>query len=184
MNGQGDETRVTIAQVAQISVSRLGEMTASEAGLFVADAMLRSNIAEWSIPNMRAHAEASVRQSSPRINGLQTMPNDFTALDLSWVLGDAFGWLISRGLVGPASEQSGSAGEYRLTSAGRSAAEAGNAGQAEATYRLHADLHPVLIESRLLFERGSYQIAVFAATHQVEVRVRELAGFGPDVYGT
>lgn len=62
-------------------------------------------------------------------------------------------------------------------------AAAADAGPAEAAFRLHPDLHPALDEARLLFERGSYQTAVFAATHQVEVRVRDLSGAGPETYG-
>jgi uncharacterized protein (TIGR02391 family) len=49
--------------------------------------------------------------------------------------------------------------------------------------RLHADLHPALAEARLNFERGSYQTAVFEATRQVEVHVRELSHSGPESYG-
>ncbi|CAH0237518.1 hypothetical protein SRABI44_03142 [Microbacterium foliorum] len=49
--------------------------------------------------------------------------------------------------------------------------------------RLHADLHPALSEARPNFERGSYQTAVFEATRQVEIRVRDLAHLGPDTYG-
>lgn len=152
--------------------------------MLLAQSMAVSPRPEWSIPDLRAHAEASLSDKALRINGRTVMPLSYVDLDLSQILADAFGWLISRGLVGPASQQSGSAGEYRLTSAGRAAAESGSAGHAEATYRLHADLHAALGEARLLFERGSYQTAVFAATHQIEVRVRELAKLGPESYGT
>ncbi|WP_157557379.1 TIGR02391 family protein [Microbacterium sp. 1.5R] len=53
----------------------------------------------------------------------------------------------------------------------------------EVAMRLHADLHPALSEARPSFERGSYQAAIFDATHQVEIRVRDLAHLGPDTYG-
>jgi len=152
--------------------------------MLVAQAMVKSEKSEWSIPDMRAHAEASVRETVPRIHGRVAMPESYARLDLSQVLADAFGWLMSRGLAGPASQSSGSGGEYRLTSAGRAAALSGDSGHVEAAYRLHEDLHATLSEARLLFERRSYQTAVFAATHQVEVRVRQLANLGPGSYGT
>jgi uncharacterized protein (TIGR02391 family) len=179
-----DQLTLTIAEAPDVSLPALARMSPSEAGLLIAKAMAESSRAEWSIPDMRAHAEASVREKVIRTHGRTVMPAAYVDLNLSQVLADAFGWLLSRGLVGPASAQSGSGGEYRLTSAGRAAALAGSASHAEAAYRLHADLHVALGEARLLFERGSYQTAVFAATHQVEVRVRELAKLGPDSYGT
>lgn len=184
MSDTTDESLViSLGGVTNVAVSTLAKMSASEAGLLVAQAMLKSGTHEWSVPNFRAHAEASVRAQVPRVGGGRAMPREYEELDLPQVLADAFGWLISRGLLGPAAENSGATGEYRLTSAGRVAAESGDVGAAEAAYRLHADLHPALDEARLLFERGSYQTAVFAATHQVEVRVRELAEYGPDSYG-
>ncbi|WP_285137706.1 TIGR02391 family protein [Microbacterium sp. lyk4-40-TSB-66] len=183
----GDSTdeamRVTLAGVTSVAVDALNKMSPSELGLLVAKSMLDSDKDEWSVPNFRAYAEASIREQVPRIGGRRAMPREYEELNLSQVLADAFGWLLSRGLLGPAAENSGATGEYRLTSAGRAAAESGDAGPAEAAYRLHADLHPALLEARLLFERGSYQTAVFAATHQVEVRVRDLANYGPDSYG-
>ncbi len=74
-------------------------------------------------------------------------------------------------------------GEFRLTTEGVAAAKSLNAAKAEATLRLHVNLHPALAEARLNFERGSYQTAVFEATRQVEIRVRELSELGDDRYG-
>ncbi|MEI5585460.1 MULTISPECIES: TIGR02391 family protein [unclassified Agromyces] len=178
-----EEVMITIAEVVSVSAHELRLMTASEAGLLILRAMHASKRPEWSVPNMRAHAEASVRMRARRLSNQRELPEAYLQLNLPQVLTDAFAWLISRALVGPACLNSGATGEYSLTAAGIAAAESGDSGRAEAAYRLQADLHPALEEARTLFERGSYQTAVFAATHQVEVRVRELSGAGPELYG-
>ena len=137
---------------------------------------------EWSVPNMRAR-RSECSHAARRLSNQRELPDAYLQLNLPQVLTDAFAWLISRALVGPACINSGATGEYSLTAAGIAAAESGDSGRAEAAYRLQADLHPAPEEARTLFERGSYQTAVFAATHQVEVRVRELSGAGPELYG-
>jgi uncharacterized protein (TIGR02391 family) len=137
---------------------------------------------EFSIPNLRAHADASSYAQSRR-RGRRGASDAYQTLGLPQILADACAWLISRGLIGPASENSGSAGEYRITTEGRAAARLSSAAHVEAAMRLHADLHAALSEARLNFERGSYQTAVFEATRQVEIRVRDLAQLGPETYG-
>ena len=56
-----EEVMITIAEVVSVSAHELRLMTASEAGLLILGAMRASKKPEWSVPNMRAHAEASVR---------------------------------------------------------------------------------------------------------------------------
>ncbi|WP_181430190.1 TIGR02391 family protein [Curtobacterium sp. MCPF17_018] len=65
-----------------------------------------------------------------------------------------------------------------ITTEGIAVAASRSSSHIDATLQLHAQLHPLLDESaRPNFERGDYATAVFAAMHQVEVAVRDAAGF-------
>ncbi|WP_314645680.1 TIGR02391 family protein [uncultured Microbacterium sp.] len=177
----GDDLRILLAGI-DVSVSALQRMQPAEVGMLLVSGFSTSDQREFSIPNIRAHADASAYELE-RSAGRRRRPKEYDELDLPQVLADACAWLIARGLIGPASENSGSGGEFRLTTEGLAAAREGSGAHVEAAMRLHADLHPALSEARLNFERGSYQTAVFEATRQVEVRVRDLSGLGADTYG-
>lgn len=167
----------------EIAAAELVRMAPSEIGMLLLSELVDRPKPEWSLHSARVEAEVSAREEWRRESGQRGEHPEYTDLDFPQLLADALAWLISRGLVGPASQNSGGAGEWRVTTDGRAAAEAGTAARAEAAMRLHADLHPALEEARSNFERGSYQAAVFEATRQVEVRVRDLAAMGPDSYG-
>lgn len=173
---------ISIAGI-DVGVKELALMSASELGMLIAHAIHGSDKTEWSVPDLRAIAEASARTRHRDAIGQRGVPDGYIQLDLPQLLADGFGWLASRGLIGPASSQSGSTGEYRLTKAGITAVRDNDVRRVEAAYHLHQDLHPSLEEARLLFERGSYHLAVLAATQQVEVSVHGLAGYGLDQYG-
>lgn len=179
--GSGEDLRILLAG-ADVSISALQRMQPAEVGMLLLSGLSESDRREFSIPNIRAHADASAYERE-RSAGRRGHPKEYGELDLPQVLADACAWLIARGLIGPASENSGSGGEFRLTSEGLAAARGGSVAHVEAAMRLHVDLHPALAEARLNFERGSYQTAVFEATRQVEVRVRDLSGLGADTYG-
>lgn len=127
--------------------------------------------------NIVTHAWSSVTMAGvrgQRARELQAAIRRFVA--------DAFGWAFARGLVGPVDGHP--AQEWMITTDGIRVAAARTTTHIDAALRLHADLHPALGESaRPDFERGAYGPAVRAATHAVEVAVREAAHFGQDRYG-
>lgn len=90
-------------------------------------------------------------------------------------LAEGWAWIIAHGLVMRDTTQS-SAEAVKLTRLGRETLRYGVARLAAAE-RLGVALHPRLaqrIEQQFLL--GEYELAVFAAMKEVEVRVRELAG--------
>lgn len=129
-------------------------MQPADVGMLLLDGLSRNPFGqpEFAIPNVRAHAEASAIESWRRRSGRRGAEPAYIELNLPQVLADAFAWLISRSLVGPASENSGSNGEFRLTTEGVAAAASRSPAKAEAAIRLHVDLHPALGEARLNFE--------------------------------
>ncbi|MCS6576381.1 TIGR02391 family protein [Curtobacterium flaccumfaciens pv. flaccumfaciens] len=134
----------------------------------------------WSAADIVGTARARARMH----NGTSTRSlTSMQAPTVEQFVADAIGWLLARGLIGPTAEAQH--GPYwMVTSEGRAAAERDSATHIEASMRLHADLHPLLDASaRPNFERGDYATAVFAATHQVEIAVREAAGLPDDKLG-
>ena len=98
-------------------------------------------------------------------------------------LAEAWGWLMTHGLVAPDPSQS-SADAYFVTRLGEQALKVGT-GQLEAAQRLGRSLHPriaAVVQRQFLL--GEYELAVFAAMKAVEVRVRELAGAPDSLLGT
>ena len=183
MNDESAHNEIPITLAGkEISVGTLARMEPAEIGMFLLTALAASPNTEFTVYSLRAQSDASSYTWAHQ-HGTRKHPPEYVELNLPQLLADAFAWLIARGLVGPASENSGSTGEFRVTSAGHRAAQASTPAHAEAAMRLHADLHPALAEARLNFERGSYQTAVFEATRQVEVHVRDLSGLGPGTYG-
>lgn len=111
----------------------------------------------------------------------EARPNDVGAMMAR--LGDAWAWLVSRGLIGP-STGSSSGGWYRVTAAGREVADDPNAvARVWAADRLAGDLHPALASARSNFALGDYETASFAAMKAVEVEVRRTAGLPNDLLG-
>jgi uncharacterized protein (TIGR02391 family) len=103
---------------------------------------------------------------------------------LACVFAEAWAWLERECLIALKPNAGGSYG-YFITRRGqalidRSAYEA----YRRASILPRSLLHP-RIESRVYpsFLRGAYDTAIFEALREVEVAVREVAGFGPDKYG-
>jgi len=99
------------------------------------------------------------------------------------VLAEGWAWLMSHGLVMRDAMQS-SVDAMKVTRLGDETLKYGVARLAAAE-RLGVALHPRLaqrIEQQFLL--GEYELAVFAAMKEVEVRVRELAGAADSLLGT
>jgi len=90
-------------------------------------------------------------------------------------LSDAWGWLESRGFLGPHPTQS--VGWQRVTERGGVVAASNDAlAQIVAEDRLVMSLHKRLeVKVRPIFGLGDHETAAFAAFKEVEVRVREIA---------
>lgn len=94
--------------------------------------------------------------------------------DISGALSEGWAWLMTHGLVVRNPSQS-SADAYRVSRLGKEALQYGTARLAAAE-RLGVALHPRIasrIEQQFLL--GEFELAVFAAMREVEIRVRELA---------
>jgi uncharacterized protein (TIGR02391 family) len=104
--------------------------------------------------------------------------------DFARVLAEAWAWLERECLVAPLPGAGVSQGFF-ITRRGRTLIDR-NAFEAyrSATVLPRALLHP-RIEARVYpsFLRGAYDTAVFEALREVEVAVRDVAGFGPDKFG-
>lgn len=118
---------------------------------------------------------------SPEVLGYGPGPQDTVAR----VFAEAWAWLERECLIAPKPNAGGSDG-YFITRRGQKLIDR----NAYETYRRaimlpRSLLHP-RIESRVYpsFLRGAYDTAVFEALREVEVAVREAAGFGPDKIGT
>jgi len=99
-------------------------------------------------------------------------------------LSEAWAWLERECLIAPTP---GGTGEWTfVTRRGRKL----NDRNAYESYRRVSALPHALLDPRIDFHsypsflRGAYDIAVFAAMREVEIAVREAAGWGPDKFGT
>ena len=104
-------------------------------------------------------------------------------LQVGRALAEAWGWLSSRGLVARDPSQT-SADAYFVTRLGHEALRFG-VGRMHAAERLGVTLHPRLAQQvERQFLLGEFELAVFAAMKEVEVRVRALAGASDGLVGT
>lgn len=174
------DREISVSVIEQdLTLGEMSDASASFAGMFLLNALAWASKPAWSAHEIVAHARSSARTPSGSSLRALTGPNQVVVEQFA---ADGMAWLIARGLLGPKADPHDA--YWILTSEGLVTAERGSATHIEASLRLHADLHSVLNESaRPNFERGDYATAVFAATHQVEVAVRDAAGFGPDRYG-
>jgi uncharacterized protein (TIGR02391 family) len=91
-------------------------------------------------------------------------------------------WLRARALVARTPGQSSDAA-ISITRTGRRIATEGPAAFYAAD-RLQGGIHPLIErEARPQFLIGKYELGVFAAMKAVEIRVRQLGGFGDDLVG-
>lgn len=98
-------------------------------------------------------------------------------------LSDAWAWLESHGLIGPAVNEPPSAWQ-RVTTVGAEIVNDPNAvAKVWAADRLAGELHPELSSARSNFALGDYETASFAAMKTVEVEVRRIAGLPNELLG-
>jgi uncharacterized protein (TIGR02391 family) len=103
---------------------------------------------------------------------------------ISAALAEGWGWLVTHGLVVRDPSQS-SADAYRVTRLGEQTLKYGLAGLASAERLGVTTLHPRIgqrVEQQFLI--GEFEQAVFIATKEVEVRVRQMAGASDSDLGT
>lgn len=117
-------------------------------------------------------------------NWMRQAEQDGTARDreIGLALSEAWSWLITRGLVVRDPSQS-SADAYRISRLGQQTLKYGVARLA-AGDRLGVALHPRLAQRvQQQFLLGEFELGVFAAMKEVEVRVRELANASDSLLG-
>jgi uncharacterized protein (TIGR02391 family) len=97
---------------------------------------------------------------------------------------EAWMWLEHEGLIAPQPEQI-SLGWCYITKRGHKFRETGDVHKFKAANLFPDNIFDSILASkaRSLFLRGDYDTAVFQAFKEVEVRVRNLAGFGAENYG-
>jgi uncharacterized protein (TIGR02391 family) len=103
--------------------------------------------------------------------------------EINAALGEGWQWLMTHGLVARDSSQS-STDAYRVTRLGEDTLRYG-VDKLTAAERLGVALHQRIaqrVESQFLL--GEYDLAVFAAMREVEIRVRDLAGASDGLLGT
>lgn len=97
-------------------------------------------------------------------------------------LAEAIQWLFQFGLIAKDPQQSAHAAIF-ITRLGHSVLDQGSQ-RLGAVIRVQGDVHPLIqVRARPQFLLGEYEQAVFTSMKAVEVRVRELAGFGDDDIG-
>ena len=101
---------------------------------------------------------------------------------------EAWDWLVHHGLVAPRSQATNLATEPGyITLRGRAVlADERGLATMQAEDRLNVDLHPrlVTVGIRSLYLLAKHESAAFEAMKAVEIRVRELGGYGNEVFGT
>jgi uncharacterized protein (TIGR02391 family) len=98
-------------------------------------------------------------------------------------ISEAVQWLWSHGMIANKPGDSTPQAMF-VTRRGEEAVAQGIA-TARSVNRLEGNLHPLIeAKARRQFLIGEYENAIFVSMKAVEVRVRQLAGFGDDVFGT
>ncbi|MFC8362017.1 TIGR02391 family protein [Streptomyces griseorubiginosus] len=96
---------------------------------------------------------------------------------------EAMQWLLSQGMLATKPGDSNPQSVF-VTRKGH-AALAQNIQEIRSVNRLQENLHPVIeAKARRQFLIGEYENAIFVSMKAVEVRVRQLAGFGDEVIGS
>lgn len=154
-----------IGDVPAPDPNRAKSLPLDELGLEVLADILASE--EWNEYNYTNSA-----RQNPRYRG------DEPALR---AIAESLGWLRNRGLLARTPGDSDAA--IFVTRAGRAALQHGLA-RVRAEGRLQEGLHALIEKrSRRQFLLGEYEQAVFVAMKAVEVRVRDLCGFGDELTG-
>ncbi|MEV0470932.1 TIGR02391 family protein [Streptomyces prunicolor] len=96
---------------------------------------------------------------------------------------EAMQWLLSHGMLASKPGDSNPQSIF-VTRRGHQAIEQGIE-TVRSVNRLQDNLHPLIeAKARRQFLIGEYENAIFVSMKAVEVRVRQLAGFGDDMFGT
>ncbi|MEU8944224.1 TIGR02391 family protein [Streptomyces sp. NPDC048489] len=98
-------------------------------------------------------------------------------------MAEAVQWLLSHGMLATKPGDSNPQSVF-VTRRGHEAIKQGIA-TVRSVNRLQGSLHPLIeTKARRQFLLGEYENAIFVSMKAVEVRVRQLAGFGDDMFGT
>ncbi|MEV5532618.1 TIGR02391 family protein [Streptomyces prunicolor] len=96
---------------------------------------------------------------------------------------EAVQWLLSHGMLASKPGDSNPQSVF-VTRRGHQAVEQGIE-TVRSVNRLQDNLHPLIeAKARRQFLIGEYENAIFVSMKAVEIRVRQLAGFGDDMFGT
>lgn len=157
-----DRTRIVV-QMLDPSEVPIVKLPVDQLGLLVLEDLVR--VKEWNEHNYLNHGEQVLGQGE--------------ALN---AVAEALGWLRARSLIARKPGQS-AADAIFVTRLGHLVLKDGP----QAFYandRLQGGLHPIIEPvARPQFLIGAYELGVFAAMKAVEVRVRSLGSFGPEVIG-
>jgi uncharacterized protein (TIGR02391 family) len=148
--------------VISLNADRVTALPVDQLGLVILDDLIATN--EWNEYNYLLAASRTYRGPAAE------------------AIAEAVAWLRARALIARAPGQTSDAAIFVTRTGRRVAAEGPHAFYANE--RLQGGVHE-LIESQVRpqFLIGQYELGVFAAMRAVEVRVRELGGFGDEVVG-
>jgi uncharacterized protein (TIGR02391 family) len=112
-------------------------------------------------------------------------PDDEVRWTATLHAGEAWDWLMYHGLIAmrPGATNLGEVG-YVTERGHQVARDERGLARTRAEARIGLDLHPRLAGIRTQFLLGEYELAVFAAMREVEIRVREVGAFGSEDFGT
>jgi len=98
------------------------------------------------------------------------------------VIAEALSWLRGRAFIARTPGQSTDSAIF-VTRSGEQALT-GGLERTRAVQRLHTGLHPIIeSKARRQFLLGEYEQAVFVSMKAIEIRIRQLAGFGNELIG-
>jgi len=153
-----------ITITAQVAI----DLPVDELALHVLEDMVRSN--EWNSYN---YCLSYTRDENYRTNGGQAMR----------AISEAVQWLWSHGMLANKPGDSNPQAMF-VTRRGHEAV-AQDIATVRSVNRLQENLHPLIeAKARRQFLIGEYENSIFVSMKAVEVRVRQLAGFGDDAFGT
>lgn len=147
------------------------------------------SIDELAMRFLRCFAEDAARCSRSHLANVGTWAETTDDQHVRWTAtlhsGEAWDWLIHRGLVALKPDTHNVDGWGYVTERGHAVAR-DNRGlaRAQAEARIGVELHPLLEQRiRRQFVLGEYELAAFAAMREVEIRVRDLGGYENDEVG-
>jgi uncharacterized protein (TIGR02391 family) len=116
------------------------------------------------------------------LNAAAQDPQYSRSIPAQRAIAEALAWLRGRALIARTPGQSSDAAIF-VTRSGETALH-GGLERTRAVQRLHSGLHPIIeSKARRQFLLGEYEQAVFVSMKAIEVRIRQLAGFGNELIG-